>query len=47
MDAILPLLCCLSGTLTMTTIRQLSRIVLAILAITGQVTMLGLSRWTV
>jgi len=30
----------------MTTIRQLSRIVLAMLAITGRVTMLGLARWT-
>jgi putative transposase len=46
MDAILPLLCCLSGTLTMTTLRQLSRIALAMLAITGRVTMLGLARWT-
>ena len=46
MDAILPLLSCLSGELRMTTIRQLSRIVLAMLAITGRVTMLGLSRWT-
>ena len=46
MDAILPLLCCLSGTLKMTTIRQLSRIALAMLAITGRVTMLGLSRGT-
>jgi putative transposase len=46
MDAILPLLCCLSGTLTMTMIRQLSRIALAMLAMTGRVTMLGLARWT-
>ncbi len=30
----------------MTTIRQLSRIALAMLAMTGRVTMLGLSRWT-
>ena len=30
----------------MTTIRQLSRIALAMLAITGRVTMLGISRWT-
>jgi len=30
----------------MTTIRQLSRIALAMLAITGRVTMLGLARWT-
>ena len=46
MDTILPLLCCLSGELRMTTIRQLSRIALAMLAMTGRVTMLGLSRWT-
>jgi len=46
MGTILPLLCCLSGELRMTTIRQLSRIVLAMLAITGRVTMLGLARWT-
>ena len=46
MDAILPLLCCLSGELRMTTIRHLSRIALAMLAITGRVTMLGLSRGT-
>ncbi len=46
MDAILPLLCCLSGELRMTTIRHLSRIALAMLTITGRVTMLGLSRWT-
>ena len=30
----------------MTTIRQFSRIVLALLAMTGRVTMLGISRWT-
>jgi len=46
MGTILPLLCCLSGELRMTTIRHLSRIVLAMLAITGRVTMLGLARWT-
>jgi len=46
MGTILPLLCCLSGELRMTTIRHLSRIVLAMLAITGRVTMLGLAHWT-
>jgi len=46
MDAILPLLTCLSGEMTRTTIRQLSRIALAMLSMTGRVTMLGLSRWT-
>jgi amino acid transporter len=30
----------------MTTIRQMSRIILAMLAMTGRVTMLGISRWT-
>jgi putative transposase len=46
MDTILSLVRCLHPTVTMTTIRQLSRIALAMLAITGRVTMLGLSRWT-
>jgi putative transposase len=45
MDAILSLVLCLHPTMTMTTIYQLSRIVLAILAMTGRVTMLGLARW--
>ncbi len=46
MDAILPLLLCLTPEVRMTTLRQLARIVVAMLAITGRVTMLGLSRWT-
>ena len=46
MDAILSLVRCLHPVVTMTTVRQLSRIVLAMLAMTGRVTMLGLSRWT-
>jgi len=46
MLAILPLLLCLQPELTLTTIRQLSRIVPALLAITGRVTLLGISRWT-
>lgn len=36
---------CLDPVLTRTTIRQFGRIVFAILAMTGRVTMLGLSRW--
>jgi len=46
MPAILPFLLCLQPEVTLTTIRQLSRIVPALLAITGRVTMLGISRWT-
>ncbi len=36
---------CLQPTVTKTTLRQCSRIVLALLVMTGRVTMLGLSRW--
>jgi len=36
---------CTCPPLTATTVRQLSRIILALLAMTGRVTMLGLSRW--
>jgi putative transposase len=36
---------CLQPTITRTTLRQCSRIALAMLAMTGRVTMLGLSRW--
>jgi len=36
---------CLAPCLTTTTLRQLSRIIFAILAMTGRVTMLGISRW--
>ncbi len=42
---IIALLQCLCPTLTITTIRQLSRIIFALLAMSGRVTMLGLSRW--
>ncbi len=42
---ILALLQCLAPLLSATTLRQLSRIILALLALTGRVTMLGLSRW--
>jgi hypothetical protein len=46
MLAILPLLLCLQTEVTMTTIRQFNLIALAMLAMTGRVTMLGISRWT-
>jgi putative transposase len=42
---IIALLQCLQPTLTATTIRQLSRIIFALFAMTGRVTMLGISRW--
>ncbi len=42
---ILALLQCLAPVLSVTTIRQLSRIIFALLAMTGRVTMLGISRW--
>ncbi len=40
------LLACLAPVLTLTTIRQASRIVVALLAMTGRVTMQGMARWT-
>jgi putative transposase len=46
MPAILPFLLCLQPEVTLTTIRQFTRIALALLAMTGRVTMLGISRWT-
>lgn len=45
MPDILALLHCLHPVLPLTTIRQLSRISLAMLVMTGRVTMLGLARW--
>src|SRR3989454_8589626 len=42
---ILALLQCLQPAVSRTTLRQCSRIVVALLAMTGRVTMLGLSRW--
>src|SRR5947207_661165 len=45
MVAILPFLLCLQSEVSMTTIRQFSHIALALLAMTGRVTMLGISRW--
>ena len=44
--AIVALFHCLRPSLSSTTWRQLSRIALALLVMTGRVTMLGLSRWT-
>ena len=46
MPAILPFLLCLQPEVTLTTIRQLSRIALALLTMTGRVTMRGIARWT-
>jgi putative transposase len=45
MLCIVPLLACLDPVLTPTHQRQLGRIALALLTMTGRVTMLGLSRW--
>lgn len=42
---ILALLQCLTPVMTATLLRQLSRIILALLAMTGRVTMLGIARW--
>ena len=46
MPDIIVILQCLSQCVDKTTLRQLSCIVLAMLAMTGRVTMLGISRWT-
>ncbi len=46
MPDILALVLCLQSCLTITTVRQLSRITLALLTMTGRVTMLGISRWS-
>ena len=43
---ILALLHCLQPCLSMTTIRQLRRIALALLTMTGRVTMAGIARWS-
>jgi hypothetical protein len=43
---ILALLQCLQPSLTATTLRQLSQIALALLTMTGRVTMTGIARWT-
>jgi putative transposase len=46
MPDILPILLALSPALPTTTCRQLHRIVVAILCMTGRITQLGISRWT-
>jgi putative transposase len=46
MPDILPLLLCLQPALSKTQARQLAHIVVAMLAMTGRITQLGLSRWT-
>ena len=46
MPDILALLCCLQPCLSATTVRQLSRITVGLLAMTGRVTMLGIARWS-
>jgi putative transposase len=46
MPDIIIILGCLSQCVDKTTLRQLNHIVLALLAMTGRVTMLGISRWT-
>src|SRR5687768_13122787 len=43
---ILALLQCLHPALTATTVRELSRIALALLTMTGRVTMAGIARWS-
>ena len=43
---ILTLLQCLLPEIKVTTMRQLSQIIMAMLAMSGRVTMLGISRWT-
>ena len=45
MNEIITLLACLEQNLDATTMRQLSRVAGALLAMTGRVTMLGMSRW--
>src|SRR2546428_4664712 len=42
---IVALLQCLQPAVSRTTLRQFSRVVVALLAMTGRVTMLGISRW--
>ena len=46
MPDIVALLLCLQSSLTPTTLRQLSRITVGLLAMTGRVTMLGIARWS-
>ena len=46
MTDIIALLACLDQLVDKTTVRQLNRIMVAMLTMTGRVTMLGISRWT-
>lgn len=46
MPDIVALFDCIEPFVTVTTLRQFSRIISAVLAMTGRVTMLGISRWT-
>jgi len=46
MTDILALLQCIAPLISKTTLRQLSRVILGMLMMTGRVTMLGISRWT-
>jgi hypothetical protein len=46
MFEILGLLQCLLPEIKITTMRQLSQIIMAMLAMSGWMTMLGISRWT-
>jgi putative transposase len=43
---IIALISCLAPFVTTTTLRQMARVIVAILAMTGRITMLGISRWT-
>ncbi len=45
MSDILALLQSIAPLISKTTLRQLSRVILGLLAMTGRVTMLGISRW--
>jgi putative transposase len=45
MEDILALLQPIEDSLSMTTLQQMSRVMIAMLAMTGGVTMLGLARW--
>lgn len=47
MPDILSLLQCLLPQIKATTMRQMNQIILAILALSGRVTMLGIARWTI
>jgi len=44
--SIVTLIYCFAPYVTTTTLRQMGRVIMAILAMTGRITMLGISRWT-